>query len=136
MFGKGKKKLADASEPASQEISGPSRLRELCGPNNEMYSALSRLLLLDPNKIVSPLDRILAEAQDHESKGNRLKAEVGYRVAGSLSLWKGDNDGVRKYFAKASTLASAGHSEYTFLSQRADEAIGIARSFYETPTTL
>jgi hypothetical protein len=136
MFGKGKKKPPDTPPSASPEISGPSRLRELCGPNDEMYSALSRLLLLDPSKIFSPMDSILAEAQDNESKGNKLKAEVGYRVAGSLSLWKGDTDGVRKYFAKASTLASAGHSEYSFLGQRADEAIGIARRFYETPTSL
>ena len=136
MFGKGKKKLPDSPQFASPETSGPSRLRELCGQNDEMYSALSRLLLLDPNKIVSPLGSFLTEAQDNESKGKKLKAEVGYRVAGSLSLWKGDADGVRKYFAKASTLASGSHSEYTFLSQRADEAIGIARRFYETPTTL
>ncbi len=97
-----------------------------------MYAALSRLLFLDPKKIVPPMDTILTEAQDYESKGNRLKAEVGYRVAGGLSLWKGDADGVRKYFTKASMFAGEARPEYMTLTKRGDEAVGIARKYYET----
>jgi hypothetical protein len=134
MSGKGKNKNPDSQQSSPQENPAPSRLRELCGPNDEMYSALSRLLLLDPIKIVSPLDSILTEAQDNESKGNKLKAEVGYRVAGGLSLWKADTDGVRRYFTKASTFDGPSRSVYTFLAQRADEAVGIAKRFYEIPT--
>ena len=136
MFGKGKTKKGQVSQSPTRETPAPSRLRELCGPNDEMYSALARLLLLDPDRVVSPMDSILMEAQENESKGNSLKAEVGYRVAGSLSLWKADSDGVRKYFAKASTIAGPGHSEYAFLAQRAEEAVTIAKRFYETPNTL
>ena len=132
MFGRGKKKPADLPQPATPEVNVPSRLRELCGPDEEMYAALSRLMFLDPKKIVSPLETILTEAQDHESKGNRLKAEVGYRIAGSLSLWKGDAEGVRNYFAKALMFASEARPEYRTLAKRGDEAVGIARKYYET----
>jgi len=92
-------------------------------------------LFLDPKKIVSPLETVLSEAQDHEMKGNRLKAEVGYRVAGSMSLWKGDAEGVRKYFAKASMFAGEARPEYRALAKRSDEAVAIARKYYEISET-
>src|SRR5262245_63258164 len=101
MFGREKKKAA-APQPTTPVVTVGGRLRDLCGPDEELYTALSRLLLLDPKKIVAPIETVLSEAQDYEMKGNRLKAEVGYRVAGSMSLWKGDAEGVRKYFTKAS----------------------------------
>jgi len=100
-----------------------------------MYTALSRLLFLDPKKIVSPIETVLSEAQDYEMRGNRLKAEVGYRVAGSMSLWKGDVEGVRKYFTKASVFAGEARPEYRAITKRSDEAVAIARKYYEVPET-
>jgi hypothetical protein len=108
-----------------------SRLRELCSGDEDMYTALSRLLFLDPKKIVSPLQTVVSDATESEAKGNRLKAEVGYRIAGSISLWKGDADGVAKYFAKASTFAGDDRPEYKTLAKRPDNAVGIARRYYE-----
>ena len=125
----------DAQQAGTPAVPMVGRLRELCGQNEEMYAALSRLLFLDPKKIVSSLETILTEAQDSEMKGNRLKAEVGYRVAGSLSLWKGDPEGVRKYFTKASMFGGEARPEYRALTKRSDEAVAIARKFYEAPET-
>ncbi len=130
MFGKGKKK-ANEAESNSVVVTVSSRLRELCGPDEEMYTALSRLMFLDPKKIVSPMENVLTEAQDYEIKGNNLKAEVGYRIAGSMSLWKGDIEGVRKYFTKASTFAGEARPEYRTLAKRAEDAVSIARKYYE-----
>ena len=130
MFGRGKKKPSD-SPSAMVVVSVSSRLRELCGGDEEMYSALSRLMFLDPRKIVAPLQNVLNDAQDGESRGNNLKAEVGYRIAGSLSLWKADAEGVRKYFTKASTFAGENRPEYRILAKRADEAVNITRKYYE-----
>jgi len=132
MFGREKKKLSDAA-PTGPVISMGGRLRELCGPDEEMYTALSRLLFLDPKKVVASLDSILTDAQDYEMKGNRLKAEFGYRIAGSLSLWKGDSDGVRKYFAKASSFAGEARPEYNSITKRSDQAVAIAQKYYEAP---
>ncbi len=80
MFGRDKKKPVDSHQPSGPVVVMGGRLRELTGPDEEMYTALSRLLFLDPRKIVSPLETILTEAQDYEVKGNKLKAEVGYRI--------------------------------------------------------
>ncbi len=130
MFGREKKKPSD-SPRAMVVVSVSSRLRELCGGDEEMYSTLSRLMFLDPRKIVSPLQSVLSEAEDSESKGNNIKAEVGYRIAGSMSLWKGDAEGVRKYFMKASTFAGESRPEYRIVAKRADEAVSITRKYYE-----
>src|SRR5215831_11897950 len=132
MFGREKKKPADAA-PIQPVVSVGGRLREMCGSDEEMFTTLSRLLLLDPKKIVASIETILTDAQDCETKGNRIKAEVGYRVAGSLSLWKGDSDGVRKYFAKASSFAGEARPEYRAVTKRSEEAVAIARKYYETP---
>ena len=135
MFGREKKKPSDSQESTGPIVSMGGRLRGLCGADEDMYVALSRLLFLDPRKIVSPLETILNEAQDYEMKGNRLKAEVGYRVAGSLSLWKGDAEGVRKYFTKASTFAGEARAEYKSITKKSDEAVAISRKYYESPDT-
>lgn len=134
MFGRDKKKSA-APQPDAPVVIVGGRLRELCGPDEEMYTTLSRLLLLDPPKIASPLETLLSEAQGYETKGNRIKAEVGYRVAGGLSLWKGDTDGVRNYFNKASVLAGGEKPEYLAIMKKPDIAVAIARRFYEVPET-
>ena len=135
IFGKGKKKSVDP-QTTTMVVSVSSRLRELCGPDEEMYSALSRLMFLDPKKIVSPLQTVLTEAQESETKGNGLRAEVGYRIAGSMSLWTGDAEGVRKYFTKASTFAGEARPEYRTLAKRADDAVTIARKYYEASETI
>src|SRR5436309_6936649 len=134
MFGREKKKMAPP-QPYGPVVTVGGRLRELCGSDEEMYTALSRLLFLDPKKIVSPIETVLSEAQDYEMRGNRLKAEVGYRVAGSMSLWKGDVEGVRKYFTKASVFAGEARPEYRAIAKRSDEAVAIARKYYEIPET-
>jgi len=134
MFGREKKKTA-APQPNMPMVPVGGRLRDLCGSDEEMYTALSRLLFLDPKKIVSPMETVLSEAQDYEMKGNRLRAEVGYRVAGGMSLWKGDAEGVRKYFTKASMFSGEVRPEYRALAKRSDEVVAIARKYYEIPET-
>lgn len=132
MFGRGKKKSAESPQASTIVDTMPSQLRELCGGDEEMYSTLSRLMFLDPKKLSAPLEVILTEAQDSEAKGNSIRAEVSYRIAGSISLWKGDAEGVRKYFEKASKIAGESRPEYRAITKRADQAVGIARKYYET----
>jgi hypothetical protein len=75
-------------------------------------------MFLDPKKITVPLDAVLKEAQDYEAQGNKLRAEVGYRIAGGISLYKGDVEGVNKYFAKAASFAGDSHPEYQIILKR------------------
>jgi len=107
-----------------------SRLMDLTGGNTELYQALARLLILDPKKINIPLETFLIEAQDFETQGNKLRAEVAYRVAGALSLFQGDTEGVRKYFSKALTIAGNSRGEYKMLMDHLDDAVAVAKRYY------
>jgi hypothetical protein len=128
-FGKTRKK--DPSPGTTSEFLVADRLKELSGGDSDLYAAMSRLMFLDPKKIMTPLDRVLSEAQEYEAQGNKLRAEVSYRIAGGISLYKGDIDGVNKYFAKAASFAGNSHPEYQVLLKRSSEAVAIARKYYE-----
>jgi len=127
LFGR---KKAEAS-PVSVEVSAASKLQELCGGNEELYRALSSLMFLDPKKILTSFENVLNEAREFEEKGNSLRAEVGYRVAGGISLYKGDVEGVRTYFSKAASVAGNSHPEYKNMARLAGEATNVARKYYE-----
>jgi hypothetical protein len=129
-LGFGKAKPKDLVEASAESVVA-NRLKELCGGDGDFYGAMSRLMFLDPKKITTPLDRVLGDAQGFESQGNRLRAEVAYRIAGGISLYKGDLDGVKKYFEKAASFAGDLHPEYQVLLKRSSDAVNVARKYYE-----
>jgi len=120
----------EQSEVTTTESVASNRLRELCGNDTELYTTMSRLMFLDPKKIITPLDKTLREAQDYEAQGNKLRAEIGYRIAGGISLSTGDVDGVNKYFSKAASIAGDSHPEYQIILKRSSEAVAVARKYY------
>lgn len=131
----GRKKPA-SSDDSHVEISVATRLQELCGSDDELYRTLSSLMFLDPKKITIPIENVLSEAREMEAKGNKIRAEVGYRIAGGISLYKGDTEGVRSYFSKAASFAENSHPEYNSIAKRADQAVSVARKFYENSNSL
>lgn len=135
-LGLGKPKQKDPSTSANPESVSANRLRELCGGDGDLYGAMSHLMFLDPKRIMTPIDAVLKEAQDYEAQGNKLRAEVGYRIAGGISLSKGDLDGVNRYFSKAASFAGDSHPEYLIILKRSSEAVDIARKYYEEFGTL
>jgi len=130
-LGLGKPKQKDPLTVTNPESPAAIRLRELCGGDAELYGALSHLLFLDPKKIMTPLDRVLSEAQENEARGNKLRAEVAYRIAGGISLYRGDLDGVSKYFSKAASFSGDSHPEYKAILKKSTEAVAVARKYYE-----
>jgi hypothetical protein len=130
-LGFGKAKQKDSSPGATPETLLTARLRDLCGGDVDLFNAMSRLMFLEPKKIMIPLDTVLSEAQEFEGKGNKMRAEVGYRIAGGISLYRGDLDGVNKYFSKAASFANESHSEYQTILKRSSEAVAVARKYYE-----
>jgi len=130
-LGFGKAKPKDPTTGAKPDSITANRLRELCGDDVDLYGAMSRLMFLDPKKIALPLEGVLKDAQEYEMQGNKLRAEVEYRIAGGISLSKGDPDGVNKYFSKAASLAGDTHPEYQTILKRSSEAVAIARKYYE-----
>lgn len=128
MFGKKKPNATPAGNP---EPTVASRLQEITGADGELYQAMSRLLFLDPKKITTSLESAVSQASEFESGGNRLRAEVWYRVAGGISLYRGDVEGVRKFFEKAASIAGDSRPEYKTIAKRAEEAVSVARKYYE-----
>ncbi len=129
-LGLGKPKQKEQSEVITAESVASNRLRELCHDDADLYTTMSRLMFLDPKKIMTPLDKTLKEAQDYEAQGNKLRAEIEYRIAGGISLSKGDVDGVNRYFSRAASLAGDSHPEYKIIVKRSDEAVAIAGKYY------
>ncbi len=127
LFGR---KKQDATVPVEETVT--SKLQELCGGDEELYRALSNLMFLDPKRISIPLDRILSDARDFETKSNNLRAEVGYRIAGGICLYQGDVEGVRSNFMRAASVAGNSRVEYSTIAKRAGEAVSAAKKFYET----
>ncbi len=135
-FGRSNKKTLESAASTPIESSTVSQLKELCGSDNELYVALSHILLLDPQKIQTPLESFVGEAKDFEAKGNRLRAEIAYRIAGGVSLYRGDVEGVKTYFSGAAGVSGDSKPEYRVIAKRANEAVDIARKFYELTAPL
>lgn len=130
-LGFGRQKQKEQSAGATPEVVLANRLKELCGGDNDLFNAMSRLMFLDPKKITIPPDKVLSDAQIAEAQGNRMKAEVGYRIAGGISLYKSDLNGVNTYFSKAASIAGDSRPEYQIIVKRSREAVDVARKYYE-----
>lgn len=108
-----------------------NRLKDLCAGDADLYGALSRLMFLDPKKITTSIDQVASDGQTFEKQGDKLRAEVNYRIAGGIALSRGDLNGVRTYFEKAASLAGDSKQEYQIVLKQSDNAVSIARRFYD-----
>jgi hypothetical protein len=129
-LGFGKPKQKEESEQAAPESIIATRLRALSGDDVELYGAMSHLMFLDPKKILVPLEDVVKDAEAQEARGNKLRAEVAYRIAGGISLSRGDVGGVNTYFSKAASLAGDSHPEYQVILKRSTQAVAIAQKYY------
>ncbi len=134
-LGFGKAKQKDPSPGVTSKTLISNRLKELCGGDGDLFGAMSRLMFLDPKKIMIPLERVLSDAQNYEATGNKLRAEVGYRIAGGISLYRSDLDGVNRYFSRAASFGGDSHPEYQTILKRSSEAVAVARKYYEEFTS-
>ena len=132
LFGKKKNQPSPpGSPPENQEPLVLSRLQEITVGDAEMYQSLSRLLFLDPKKITTSFEDAVSQATTFDSSGNKTRAEVWYRIAGGIALYRGDSESVRKFFEKASTIAGDRRPEYKTIASRSQDAVNLARKFYE-----
>ena len=132
LFGKKKDQSANSGNSTeSQEPMVLSKLQEITANDADMYQSLSRLLFLDPKKITTSLEDAVSQASGFETSGNRTRAEVWYRIAGGIALYRGDPDSVRKFFEKASSIAGDRRPEYKTVASRSQDAVNLARKFYE-----
>jgi hypothetical protein len=133
VFGKKKNQSSPEGNPSeNQEPMVLSKLQEITGDDAEMYRSLSRLLFLDPKKITTSLEDAVSQASTFDSTGNRTRAEVWYRIAGGIALYRGDSESVKKFFEKASSIAGDSRPEYKTIASRSQDAVNLARKFYES----
>ena len=133
LFGKRKNRPSPTGNPPeNQEPLVLSKLQEITIGDAEMYQSLSRLLFLDPKKITTSQEDAVSQATTFDSNGNKTRAEVWYRIAGGIALYRGDQESVRKFFEKASTIARDRRPEYKTIASRSEDAVNLARKFYES----
>jgi hypothetical protein len=133
LFGKKKNQTPSTGNPlGNPEPMVLSKLQELTGSDAEMYQSLSRLLFVDPKKITTSLEEAVSQASTFDSSGNKTRAEVWYRIAGGIALYQGDAEGVRKFFEKAYLIAGNSRPEYKTIASRSQDAVNLARKFYES----
>ena len=113
------------------------RLKELCGDDKELYEDLTRSLYLNQemarNAIASELgcqkitsEKVMEIAKKYENQ-NPLKARVYYEHAGSLALYEGNIQVVKKAFKKVAELSGR---EYLGIMKNPEKAIKIAKMYY------
>ena len=133
LFGRKKDQTTPAgNSPANQEPMVLSKLQEITGSDAEMYRSLSRLLFLDPKKITTSFEDAVSQATTFDSTGNKTRAEVWYRIAGGIALYRGDAESVRKFFEKAYSIVGESRPEYKTIASRSQDAVNLARKFYES----
>jgi hypothetical protein len=127
--------LLGKKKPQTQEAMNPepvalSRLQEITGSDEDMYRSMSRLLFMDPKKVITSSEEAVSQAANFEATGDKIRAEVWYRIAGGIALYRGDAEAVRKFFEKAAAISGGSKPEYKTIASRAQEAVSIAAKYY------
>jgi len=130
---KGRKKV---TEERVEEKVEKTLLEDLCKGDNELYSALSRTLLLnlETTKRAGEMDARVERAQDFEKNKDYVRARIEYQVAGELALFEGKTTQVQKFFKKAAEVdpACPNRNIYEFFTtkEKAEKAIAVAQEYY------
>ncbi|HKZ93785.1 MAG TPA: hypothetical protein VJ249_04290 [Candidatus Bathyarchaeia archaeon] len=111
-------------------------LDELCNGNKELYEAMSRTLLLNPETTVKEGTDFHAEkGQQYEEDQKLRNARIEYQVAGQIALYEGKLQQVQKFFKKAAEVEPDYEFkrafEYFGKKENAERAISVAREFYK-----
>lgn len=123
-------------EPEEKKVEEKTLLEELCKGDNELYRALSKTLLLNPEltKKAGEMDARVERAQEYEKNKDYVRARVEYQVAGQLALFEGKKAEAQKFFKKAAEIDPAypDKSIFEFLAKKenAEKAITVAQEYY------
>lgn len=110
-------------------------LDELCKGNKELYEALSRALLLNPESTVEEgIESHAQKGEEYENAQKTTNARIEYQVAGQIALHDGKLPQMQKYFKKAAEIdPDSPHTkafEYLSKKENAEKAIAVAQEFY------
>ena len=129
------KKKEEKKEHNVPKSAGKSLLEELCRGDNELLSALSYTVLLDPRRLQEEgVDSYVEKAKEFEEKKDFLRARVNYQAAGEIALYEGKLTQTQKFFKKCAGLESNPEYKKVFAyyskKANAEKAIKIAQEYY------
>ena len=110
-------------------------LEELCGGNDELYQALSRTILLNPQLTAKEgIDSHIEKAQEYKKTGDKVRARISYQTAGEISLYEGKLAQAQEYFKKAADVDPKFENkkifEYFSKKENAEKALAVTQEFY------
>jgi hypothetical protein len=105
--------------------------------SDEMYYALENFLLRDPERQITQLggsDRLLSSAESYRTKSENKYAKQDYEMVAKIEIYRGKKDKARRSLLLAQEVTPTDdedHKLMTVLVDNMDEAIRIARSYYQ-----
>lgn len=134
-FFRRKKKEDKPKEKKRAEPKKKNILGQLCGKDSELYEALSRTILLNPDQALEEgIDSYVEKATEFENKGNPQGARILYRLAGEIALYEGKADQVQTLFKKCAETETDPEMKqvYGFYKdeRNLDKALKVAKEYY------
>jgi hypothetical protein len=133
-FFRRKKEIETKEEKTSKPTEKPL-LEELCKGDTKLFHALSRTVLLNPQRLLKEgMDHHIKEAEKFEKKKDFLRARIHFQAAAEIALYEGNLEQVQKFFKKCAELEP--NPEYkkvfTYYSRKAnaEKALKIAQEYY------
>jgi len=131
-----KRRKKETEEKVEKKVEEKTLLEDLCKGDNELYSALSRTLLLNPEatKKTGEMDARVEKAQEHEKNKDYVRARIEYQVAAELALYEGKTAQVQKLFKKAAEIdpnyPNRNIFEFFTKKENTEKAIAVAQEYY------
>jgi len=131
-----RRRKKETEEKVEEKVKEKTLLEDLCKGDTELYNALSRTLLLNPEmtKGAAEIDARIEKAEEHEKNKDFVKARIEYQVAGELALFEGKKEQVLKLFKKAfeadPNYSNRDIFEYLAKKENVEKAIAVAKEFY------
>lgn len=111
-------------------------LKELCGSDEAMRSALSNFLLVDPrlqSQQIGSMDKLSEEANKALATGNKLRARISFEIAVRLALHYQDQVALERNLKLADRVTEEeGRREmHQTLLLNPEKALSIANQYYK-----
>lgn len=134
------RKKKDEGPKEKQSTQTRDWLRELVGSNEELYNAMTYVLLLNPERLLElrGIDALAKSADEAKKGGDQTRARIWYETAAKLALWKGQASVARDYFNKAFDASESEQRKtiYGAVLRQMDEVARVAAKYYETRPSL
>ena len=125
----GRKKTEEKSPKMhAEKVEETTELEKFLADDKEIYKALQRTMLLDPQKVEVSMKEAVEKAKEIEKQGDAIRARIWYEIAGGLAIYEGDVKKVKEYFGRCAKLSP--NIEYPIL-KNTERAVQGAKQYYK-----